>query len=70
MDLEVLKKQNKLTVTDNKNIYVKPIDVHNFKTFPLKSLDGCLEVTPEQYLLLRANYYRFNKTLTELEINE
>lgn len=69
IDFEIIKKQNKLT-TFNEYIYVKPIDEYNYVTYPLIELKGCLTITLEEYLGLRANYYRFNEELTGLEINE
>ena len=69
MDLEILKKQNKLTINDDGLIYVKPIDMFNFITYPLKDFVGCIEVTPNDYVLLKANYYKFSEDLTKLEVN-
>lgn len=70
MDLEILKKQNRLTINDDGLVYVKPINQNNFITYPLKDFVGCLAITPEDYILLKAHYYRFSKDLTMLEINE
>ena len=70
MDLEILKKQNNLTINDDGLIYVKPKDQYNYITFPLGDLEGCLSLTPDEFVLLKANYYRFNENLTGLEINE
>lgn len=69
IDFETIKKQNKLT-TYNEYIYVKPIDEYNYITYPLTKLEGCLAITLEQYLGLRANYYKFNEKLTELVVRE
>lgn len=70
MDIEILKQQNKLTVSDDGFIYVKPIDQYNYITFPLEDLGGCLALTPQDYVLLKAGYYRITKDLLGLEINE
>lgn len=69
VDIEILKQQNKL-VTNNGKIYVKPIDQYNFVAFPIEDLKGSLALSVEEYLGLRAMYYRFNENLDGLEINE
>lgn len=70
MDISILKKQNRLIFNDDGKIYVKPITQTTYETYPLKSLTGCIVITPDEYVLLKANYYRFNEDLTELEIND
>lgn len=70
IDLQILKMQNDLVIDDDGLIMVKPTDTHNFETFPLQDLDGCLRLTMEEYLGLRAGYYRFNEKLNGLEIND
>ena len=70
MDIEILKKQNNLTINDDGLIYVKPTDQYNYTTYPLEDLGGCLALTPNDYVLLKAGYYRFTEDLTGLEINE
>lgn len=70
MDIEILKKQNNLTISDDGLIYVKPTDQYNYTTFPLEDLGGCLALTPQDYVLLKAGYYRITKDLLGLEINE
>ena len=70
MDIEILKKQNRLTVSDDGLIYVLPTDQYNYTTYPLEDLGGCLALTPNDYVLLKAGYYRFTEDLTGLEINE
>ena len=70
MNIEILKKQNNLTVSDDGFIYVKPIDQHNYVTFPIEDLSGSLALTPDEYVLLKAGYYRITEDLTGLEINE
>lgn len=70
MDIEILKKQNRLTINDDGLIYIKPIDQYNYTTYPIEDLGGCLALTPEEYVLLKAGYYRINNDLTGLEINE
>lgn len=70
MDIEILKKQNKLTINDDGLIYVKPIDQYNYETYPIEDLGGCLALTPDDYVLLKAGYYRISEDLTSLEINE
>lgn len=70
IDLEILQKQNNLTISDNGLIFVKPYDQYSYTTFPLEDLEGCLTLTPNDYVLLKAGYYRINKDLTGLEINE
>lgn len=70
MDIEILKKQNRLTINDDGLIYVKPIDQYNYKTFPIEDLGGCLALTPDDYVLLKAGYYRITKDLLGLETNE
>lgn len=69
MDIELLKKQNNLTINDDGLIYIKPIDQYNYVTFPLEDLGGCLELTPNDYVLLKAGYYRIKEDMTGLEIN-
>lgn len=70
IDLEILKKQNNLIISDNGLIFVKPIDQYNYITYPIEDLGGCLALTPNEYVLLKAGYYRINKKLIGLEINE
>lgn len=70
IDIEILKKQNSLVIDDNGYIMVKPTGIYTYETYPLLDLSGCLRLTMDEYLGLRANYYRFNATLTALEINE
>jgi hypothetical protein len=70
IDIEILKKQNSLVIDDDGMIMVKPINENDFETFPLKDLAGCLRLTMEEYLGLRAGYYRFNENLNGLEIND
>lgn len=70
IDIEILKKQNNLVIDDNGFILVKPTGIYNYTTYPLNDLGGCLRLTMDEYLGLRANYYRFNKNLNGLEINE
>lgn len=69
IDFETIKKQNNL-ITDGDKIIIKPSDQHNYITYPIEDLTGALFITLEEYLGLRANYYRFNKELTGLELNE
>ena len=70
MDIEILKKQNRLTVNDDGLIYVKPLGDGNYITFPIEDLSGALALTPNDYVLLKAGYYRITEDLTGLEINE
>lgn len=70
MDIEILKQQNKLTVSDDGLIYIKPTDQYNYITFPLEDFEGCLALTPQDYVLLKAGYYRITEDLLGLEINE
>ena len=70
IDIEILKKQNSLTINDDGFIYVKPTDQYNYTTYPIEDLGGALALTPEEYVLLKAGYYRINKKLIGLEINE
>ena len=69
MDIEILKEQNRLTINDDGLIYVKPIDKYNYITYPLEDLGGCLALTPNDYVLLKAGYYRIKEDMTGLEIN-
>ena len=69
MDIEILKTQNKLTISDDGLIYIKPTGPYNYVTYPIEDLSGALALTPEEYVLLKANYYRINNDLTGLEIN-
>ena len=39
-------------------------------TYPLEDLGGCLALTPNDYVLLKAGYYRITEDLLSLEINE
>lgn len=70
IDIEILKQQNNLTISDDGFIYVKPTDQYNYITYPIEDLGGALALTPEEYVLLKAGYYRINKDLIGLEINE
>lgn len=70
IDIRILQEQNNLTINDDGYIYVKPQDEFNFITFPLEDLEGCLALSLDEYLGLRAGYYKFNEDLTELVINE
>ena len=69
INIKLLQKQNKLTVNEEKKIYVKPISEHGFVTYPLKDLSGCLTITAEEYVLLKAGYYKFSKDFKKLVIN-
>lgn len=70
MDIEILKKQNNLTISDDGFIYIKPLEDGGYLTYPLEDLGGCLALTPNDYVLLKAGYYRIKEDLTGLEINE
>lgn len=70
MDIEILKKQNNLTISDDGLIYIRPTGQYTYDTFPLEDLGGCLSLTPSDYVLLKAGYYRITKDLLGLEINE
>lgn len=70
IDIEILKKQNNLTINDDGYIYIKPQDEINYSTFPLEDLDGCLALSLDEYLGLRVGYYRFNEDLNGLVINQ
>ena len=70
MDIEILKKQNDLTISDDGLIFVKPFDQYNYVTYPIEDLGGCLALTPQDYVLLKAGYYRITEDLLGLEINE
>ena len=67
IDLEILKEQNKLTINDNGLIYIKPIG-DGWQTYPLDTLDDCLLLTPEEYVLLKARYYKIKDDHSGLEI--
>ena len=69
IDIDILKEQNKLTISDNGLIYVKPIDKYNYITYPIEDLGGCLALTPEEYVLLKSGYYKIKEDMTGLEIN-
>lgn len=69
-DLEILKEQNNLTVSDDGLIYVQPNENGGWKTYPLEELAGCLALTPEEYVLLKAGYYEFNPELNGLQVRE
>lgn len=69
IDFMTLAQQNRLTYTDDKTrVYVKPLDRHNFITYPLEDLSGTVLVTLEEYLGLRVHYYQFNENLNGLEL--
>ena len=71
VDFLKLAKQNLLTFDDeHEHYYVKPIDRHNFITFPLEDLGGTVMVTIDEYLGLRANYYQFTEDLKGIELYE
>ena len=53
---------------EHEHYYVKPIDRHNFITFPLEDLGGTVMVTIDEYLGLRANYYQFTEDLKGIEL--
>ena len=70
-DFLKLAEQNLLTFDDeHEHYYVKPIDRHNFITFPLEDLGGTVMVTIDEYLGLRANYYQFTEDLKGIELYE
>ena len=71
IDFLKLAEQNLLTFDDeHEHYYVKPIDRHNFITFPLEDLVGTVMVTIDEYLGLRANYYQFTEDLKGIELYE
>lgn len=70
IDINILQKQNSLIINENGLICVKPVNQYNYTTFPLETLDDCLALTTDDYVLLKAGYYRFTEDLTRLEINE
>ena len=71
IDFMKLAEQNLLTFDDeHEHYYVKPIDRHNFITFPLEDLGGTVLVTIDEYLGLRANYYQFTEDLKGIELYE
>ena len=71
IDFITLAEQNLLTFDDeHEHYYVKPIDRHNFITFPLEDLGGTVMVTIDEYLGLRANYYQFTEDLKGIELYE
>lgn len=71
VDFLKLAEQNLLTFDDeHEHYYVKPIDRHNFITFPLEDLGGTIMVTIDEYLGLRANYYQFTEDLKGIELCE
>ena len=71
VDFLKLAEQNLLTFDDeHEHYYVKPIDRHNFITFPLEDLGGTVMVTIDEYLGLRANYYQFTEDLKRIELYE
>lgn len=70
MDIKILRKQNNLTISGDGLIYVKPINKYDYITYPLEDFVGCLELTVDEYVLLKAGYYRISEDLTGLEINE
>lgn len=69
IDLETLKKQDKLTISDTGLIFVLPLGPNHYVTYPIKDLAGCLMLTKDQYVGLKNNYYRIKSDLTGLEIN-
>ena len=71
IDFMKLAEQNLLTFDDeHEHYYVKPVDRHNFITFPLEDLGGTVMVTIDEYLGLRANYYQFTEDLKGIELYE
>ncbi len=69
IDFLRLAQQNMLTFDDeHEHFYVKPIDKHNFITYPLEDLSGTVMLTVDEYLGLRANYYQFTEDLTDIEL--
>ena len=71
IDFLKLAEQNLLTFDDeHEHYYVKPVDRHNFITFPLEDLGGTVMVTIDEYLGLRANYYQFTEDLKGIELYE
>lgn len=68
IDIQTLKKQNNLVVNDDGLIYVKPLDEICFTTYPLETLEGCLALTIEEYLGLRAGYYMFEEDLNSVVV--
>lgn len=69
IDFIRLAEQNRLTFDDeHEHFYVKPIDKHNFITYPLEDLSSTVMLTVDEYLGLRANYYQFTEDLKGIEL--
>ena len=69
IDINILAKQNNLLIYDG-FILVQPKNETDYITFPIDDISKCIRLTLEQYLGLRANYYKFNEKLTELVVRE
>lgn len=67
IDIDVLQKQNKLTIIEGK-VCVVPSSKINFTTYPIKETDLYIKVSPEEYLYLKAGYLCFTDDFTALEI--
>ena len=67
IDIDILQKQNKLTIIEGK-VCVVPSSKINFTTYPIKETDSYIKVSPEEYLYLKAGYLCFNDNFTGLEI--
>lgn len=71
IDFLRLAQQNMLTFdNEQEHFYVKPIDKHNFITYPLEDLSDTVMLTVDEYLGLRANYYQFTDDLKAVELYE
>ena len=70
MEFEKFRKEHKLTINSNGKIYIKPLDRHNFISFPLNDLSGCVEVSFKEYIDLAFRKYRFTEDLTAIEENK
>lgn len=68
IDETVLKEQNNLIVGDNGEIYVKPTE-SGWITYPIEDLSNSIALTPEEYVLLKAGYFKINKDKNGVELN-
>lgn len=68
INITILQQQNMLSLDGNNNIYVYPHNKWEYTTYPLpENYQGCITLTLEEYLGLRANYYMFNDNLDGVE---
>lgn len=67
IDIDILQKQNNLTIIDGQ-VCIIPLSKRDFTTYPINETDSYIKVSPEEYLYLKAGYLWFTDDFTALEI--